>query len=236
MSTHETSIEWTEHSWNPITGCKELSPGCANCYAARLAATRLERIPRYTGLAVVSPQGHPHWTGEVYLHEDKLREPFGRKKGKKIFVCDMSDLFYEGVPTGFIHKIWAVMARCQQHTFQVLTKRIQRAKEYLGYFSHGDRAEWRDACHELGLRWPDPLPDPLPNVWLGTSIENQATWNERAPVLGHMPAAVRFVSFEPLLESILLFDSAPPRPGARPLFDSGIIGGESGPGARDCDV
>lgn len=225
---NETKIEWTDISWNPVTGCRECSPGCANCYAARLAATRLADHRRYQSLAVLGANGHAHWTGEVHLHHDKLLEPYRKRKGKKIFVCDMSDLFYEEVPENFIDKVFAVMACSPQHTFQVLTKRVERMAHYMERLADSLR-HFIQAASAWGLNVPEEIPYPLPNVWLGTSIENQKTADARVPVLARIPAAVRFLSIEPLLGPIRL-------PHCTRSIHLGILGGESGDNCRACDI
>jgi len=243
----KTTIEWTDASWNPVTGCKEISPGCANCYAARLAATRLKNHPDYKGLAInqnlsgqdLLHQSTQRWTGEVRLHPDRLEEPLHWRKPRKIFVCDMSDLFHEDVPKLFICKIFDVIARCPQHTFQILTK---RPKDMLAFFNAalldiGDAVKSHPQLTPQQLRvgigttcnWP------LPNVWLGTSVEHQHFADERIPFLLQTPAAVRFLSCEPLLGPVNLL-----RAGLGPKMPNDaagwlhwvICGGESGPGAR----
>lgn len=203
-----TSIEWTEATWNPIAGCSVLSPGCTNCYAMRTAA-RLGRIeataPVYAGLTQPSKAG-PVWTGKVAVNEKAMLEPLRRAKPTMYFVNSMSDLFHESVPDEVIDRVFAVMALCPQHTFQVLTKRSARMREYLaahdtskagdsitnaaflmnglvrGYRGQGGSATW-----------------PMPNVWLGVSVEDQKRADERIPDLLATPAAVRFLSCEPLL-------------------------------------
>jgi protein gp37 len=183
-----SSIEWTEATWNPVTGCTKVSAGCKHCYAERMSV-RLQAM------------GKPHYSGgfRLALHEDALTIPFRWHSPRLIFVNSMSDLFQEGVPLGFIQQVFDVMLACPQHTFQILTKRPQIA------------AQFADA-----LRWPD-------NVWLGTSVED-ARVLDRIKDLRRVPAAIRFLSVEPLLGPI-------PR---LPLtgIDWVIVGGESGPGAR----
>lgn len=228
----KTSIEWTDCSWNPVVGCTEVSPGCANCYAARLAATRLKNLPDYQGLAhvAIAPvgsnipyvSGRPHWTGEVRLLEDRLQEPLHWKKPQKIFVCDMGDLFHESVPDVFLIDVWKTMALANQHTFQVLTKRPKRMKEFLAVLMAA-MGEFRD---------PSTLAPFLPNVWLGVSVENQHFADERIPLLLQTPAAVRFISAEPLLglTRVRRWMRHPGEDG--PRIDWVICGGESGANAR----
>ena len=208
----ETSkIEWTDATWNPITGCTIVSEGCRNCYAARLAATRLKDHPSRAGLARVNAAGEAKFTGAVRLNQDWLDQPLRWKRSRRIFVCAHGDLFHEGVADEWIDRIFAVMALAHWHTFQVLTKRPERMRAYM------NTAAGRIADTIIGLRRERgdtgcvvPLPHispgapwwPLPNVWLGVSVEDQATADERIPPLLDTPAAIRFVSAEPLLGEI----------------------------------
>lgn len=222
----KTSIEWTDATWNPITGCKEVSRGCANCYAARLAATRLRKLPEYDGLATFSE--NTRWTGEVRFHPERLNEPLHWRQPRKIFVCDMADLFFD-TPWAWIHDVFSVMQRCPQHTFQILTKRAERMNALMSIPFLGGK---------VGKEWP------LPNVWLGVSVESQHFADERIPLLLSTPAAVRWISAEPLLGPMDLT-----RCGDRGIrFERGFLapnietpesrmnwvvcGGESGPNAR----
>lgn len=232
----KTSIEWTDASWNPIVGCTEISPGCANCYAARLAATRLRHVPEYDGLAVFG--NSTRWTSEVRLHPERIEEPLNWRKPRKIFVCDMGDLFHEKVLRDWIVRVFAVMAACPQHTFQVLTKRAARMNLLIAgaQAKFAERVELSgDAiatekgwCHaHQGEHWP------LPNVWLGVSVENQHFADQRIPLLLQTPAAVRWISCEPLLGPV---DLRAPTEMVRPWLDKQldwvVCGGESGPNAR----
>jgi len=232
-----TAIEWTDATWNPITGCSVISPGCTNCYAMKLAGARLRNTPSRTGLTIDSKSG-PVWNGQVRLNEQWLTQPLHWKKPRKIFVCAHGDLFHENVPDEWIDKVFAVMALAPQHQFQVLTKRAERMWEYL---AEDDRRntiidEWRKLPKarsqrvslvsgapivRTGFDWP------LPNVWLGISAENQQRYNERKYHLAVTPAAIRFFSFEPLLSAIDTGDDL-----KSGLFHWAIAGGESGPGAR----
>jgi protein gp37 len=199
-----SDIEWTEATWNPIAGCAVVSPGCTNCYAMRMAA-RLEAMgqDKYRGTTRKAKRRHV-WTGRINLHRASLDAPLGWKAARRIFVNSMSDLFHEDVPSGYIRDVWRVMEQARWHTYQILTKRPERMAQVL-----------------TAAKFPM-----LPNVWLGTSIEDA----KRLPRLKHLraaPAAVRFVSFEPLLGPI-------------PDVDLGgihwaIVGGESGPRARPMD-
>ncbi|MDO8837962.1 MAG: DUF5131 family protein [Parvibaculum sp.] len=198
----ESSIEWTDATWNPVAGCTILSPGCTNCYAMRMAA-RLEAMgtPKYTGLTRRSG-GRAVWTGKVRLDKTGLELPLKWKKPRMVFVNSMSDLFQEKVPFTFIEAVWDVMARSHWHTFQILTKRPDRMAEL---------------TQKLGV---------LPNVWLGTSVEN-VEYAHRLDSLRASKAAIRFVSFEPLLGSVEGADLSD--------IDWAIVGGESGPKARPMD-
>lgn len=194
-----TGIQWTDATWNPVTGCERISAGCKNCYAERMAR-RLQAMG----------QANYRRGFEPTVHEDVLQEPARWRKPRRIFVCSMADLFHPAVPSEFILRVFEVMAAHPRHTFQVLTKRPSR----LLAFSYAVRAFWPRG------RWP------LPNVWLGTSVESRQ-WVGRLDVLRHVPAALRFASFEPLLE--------PLRPNLEGI-DWAILGGESGPGARPLDL
>jgi protein gp37 len=173
----ESSIEWTEMTWNPVAGCSIVSPGCTNCYAMRMAA-RLEAmgVEKYQGLTRRSGK-RIVWRGHVRLDHVALTAPLQWKKPRRVFVNSMSDLFHEGVPSDFIVRVWSVMEAAERHTFQILTKRPERLA-----------VETRK------------LPT-LPNVWLGVSVEN-ADHVGRLDDLRKARAATRFVSFEPLLGSV----------------------------------
>ena len=224
----KTKISWTEQVWNPLAGCSIVSSGCTHCYAMRMAH-RLEAMgqAKYAGLTKVV-NGNAVWTGKVNLDEKALEEPLRRKKPTMYFVNSMSDLFHESVHRDFILRVFMVMRAASQHTFQVLTKRTERMATLLN--------EWMPAAEALADGTLQQKQFPLPNVWLGVSVENQATASERIPLLLQTPAAVRFISAEPLLESIYLHDTwshdhpyaAPDAPG----IDWVICGGESGPDAR----
>ena len=256
--TETSKIEWTDATWNPITGCTLVSEGCRNCYAARLAATRMKHHPSRAGLARLNRSGEAKFTGEVRFNEKWLDQPLRWKKPKRIFVCAHGDLFHEKVPDAWIDRVFAVMAMAPQHTFQVLTKRPERMREYITH------ACGRVADAVQPLRADDrpvgPLPHldggmrwwPLPNVWLGVSAEDQATAAARIPPLLAIPAAVRFVSAEPLLGPINLrrlrvapdhhtmvdaldgyaIVDTPGRERERAALHWVICGGESGRGAR----
>lgn len=197
----DTSIEWTDATWNPVAGCAIITPGCTNCYAMRMAA-RLEAmgVQKYAGLTRKSG-GRYIWTGRISLDEASLEIPKRWRKPRKIFVNSMSDLFHPDVPEDFIARVWLAMAAAPQHVFQILTKRPERMREVLASIA----------------------PAPLPHVWLGTSVEDNAVAG-RLDDLRATPAAVRFVSFEPLIGSVSDADLA--------SIHWAIVGGESGPRAR----
>ncbi len=160
-----THIEWTDATWNPVTGCSVVSPGCTNCYAMKLAGTRLQDHPSRAGLTKPSKAG-PAWTGEVRFNDGWLDQPLRWKRSRRIFVCAHADLFHENVPDEWIDKVFAVMTMTPQHQFQVLTKRSARMRNYM--VSRSCRFPAR------GVR---------PNVWLGVSVEDQARADERIPDL-----------------------------------------------------
>ena len=265
-----TKIEWTDETWNVITGCTLVDEGCRNCYAAELAASRLKNHPSRAGLAKRNAQGVASFTGEVRFNEDWLDQPLHWKAPRMIFVCAHGDLFHPAVPDDWIDRVFAVMALRPRHTFQVLTKRPDRAREYLsnayrrimdivcdlacdGEFlasyafaiSAVPEHDARESTHSANVvrlhQWP------LPNVWLGTSVSDQASADARIPDLLETPAAKRFVSAEPLLGPVDLgaelisikwgFDIAADCGGGsfsgeRPGLDWVIVGGESGRRAR----
>jgi protein gp37 len=202
----ETTIEWTDATWNPVAGCSVVSPGCTNCYAMRMAA-RLEAmgVEKYKGLTRKSG-GRSVWTGKIRLDEAALSAPKRWRGRRLIFVNSMSDLFHDAVPVDFIHKVWMVMKETPQHTYQILTKRPDRMADILSNDERFDR---------------------LPNVWLGTSVESSEVF-ERVEHLRLTPAAVRFISFEPLLGSVADVDLTG--------INWAIVGGESGPKARAIEV
>jgi protein gp37 len=190
VASARTTIEWTEATWNPVTGCSKVSPGCAHCYAETLS----NRF-RWT----TKPWTPEHVRENVALHPERLNQPLRWRKPKVIFVNSMSDLFHEQVPFEFIEDVFAVMTQATRHVFQILTKRHERL-----------------ASLAPSLEWPA-------NVWIGVSVENNR-WVERADRLREVPAAVRFISAEPLLGPLDRLD----------LTDLHwlIAGGESGPRHR----
>jgi protein gp37 len=259
-----TKIEWTDATWNPIRGCTRVSEGCRHCYAEVLAARFSDPGQWGHKLAqrVALPGGGTdhRWTGKVELVDAALDLPLRWRSPRRIFVNSTSDLFHEKVPDEWIDRVFAVMALAPQHTFQVLTKRPERMRAYACaadvakrvWLQTSDVADhlklWALAAH--GAVWGGETPWPLRNVWLGTSIEDQATADERIPHLLASPAAVRFLSAEPLLGPVALdailtpdmgiyaltgirSDGRGPSGFSRgPRIDWVICGGESGPGAR----
>ncbi len=249
----KTQIEWTDATWNPITGCSVVSAGCKHCYAMKLAGTRLRNHPSRALLTKETAAG-PVWTGEVRFNSEWLDQPIRWRRPRKVFVCAHGDLFHDDIPDDWIDRVFAVMALAPQHTFQVLTKRARRMRDYMragGRFS--DILEIvRNS--ELGY-WAggDKLPPqswPLPNVWLGVSVEDQAAADLRIPMLLETPAAVRWISAEPLLGPVdltdicikygsgsedhfsALFDSDDDEADSIPYIDWIVAGGESGTNAR----
>jgi protein gp37 len=245
--TDRSQIEWTQATWNPVTGCDRISPGCQHCYALTLAR-RLKAMgqPKY------QTDGRPPTSGPgfgVALHPQALGEPLAWRRPRRIFVCSMADLFHARVPEAFIARVFAVTAATPQHTYQVLTKRPQRMARVLGSDTLPE-----DVFHHAAGYGADSLTWPLPNVWLGTSVEDQQRADQRIPKLLTAPAVIRFLSCEPLLGSIDLglavCRQTAPAYGRglsrttvhlagccqRALCSGGlhwiIVGGESGPGHR----
>jgi protein gp37 len=220
-----SAIEWTDTTWNPSTGCDRISDGCDNCYALKMAK-RLKAM----GSAKYQTDGNPITSGPGFglaVHPDTLTDPLHWRDPRKVFVNSMSDLFHAKVPRSFVAQVFAVMAATERHTYQCLTKRPERMARIVGDFA------WRSSMylHEstLDLRGPTRAipPWPLPNVWLGTSIELDKH-TDRADALRDTPAAVRFISAEPLLGPLPSLDLTG--------IDWLIIGGESGPGSRALDL
>ena len=221
-------IEWTDATWNPTTGCSKVSPGCKHCYAKREWA-RLSANPksRYYGREFE----------DVRMHDDLLAKPLHWRRPRRIFVDSMSDLFHEDIDDRFLDRVFAVIAMAPQHTFQILTKRQKRMRNYVGAGGRGAAVFDFMRNSELGF-WAgaEKLPPqswPLPNVWLGISAEDQKTFDERWPHLRDTPAAKRIVSLEPLLGPIDVGEALIDCMGAPlGLLHQVIDGGESGPGAR----
>jgi len=201
----ETTIEWTDATWNPVAGCTVLTAGCTNCYAMRMAA-RLEAMgtDKYVGTTRKSG-GRAKWTGHIVLDAAALEIPYSWARPRRVFVNSMSDLFHEKVPVTFVQRVWTTMAATPRHTYQILTKRPERMAEVLS---------------------SDVFPV-LRNVWLGTSVEDDRVIY-RLDDLRRVPAAVRFVSFEPLIGSVAKANLD--------RIDWAIVGGESGPKSRPMDA
>ena len=227
----KSKIEWTEATWNPLSGCTKISDGCKNCYAEKMA----------NRLKAMGAKGYENGFA-VTLHPDRLDEPLKRKMPTMYFVCSMGDLFHEDVPFEFIDSVWAVMAAAGQHTFQVLTKRPDRMKEYFNNQKYSPNSLGIAIARIAGNKETKDFSQPLPNVWLGVTAENQEQADKRIPILIDTPAAVRFVSIEPMLGEINLqklhrkmVNGAPAYPCNEPyLFDLDwvIVGGETGANAR----
>lgn len=199
----DTSIEWATKVWNPVRGCSIVSKGCTNCYAMKQAHRFAGPGGKYEGLTQMS-RGGPVWTGEVRAHPSQLEIPLHWRKPQRVFVNSMSDLFHEDVPDSFIDQVFAVMALCPQHTFQVLTKRPERMRQYMTAASTGKRSLINSTGAEFFKRIVTDdliaaIKASFPNVWLGVSVEDQATADERIPLLLETPAALRWVSYEPAL-------------------------------------
>lgn len=273
----KTAIEWTERTWNPIVGCSLQSPGCKRCYAMKMAG-RLEAmgVPYYQGTTQKTANGFV-WTGKIAVNDHALMEPLRRRAPTTWFVNSMSDLFHADVSEQAIDRIFVVMALCPQHTFQVLTKRGDRMRSYVEGFSWERAVEncrddsgssmilkhsIADLHRVFGLaeRFSydrDCTAWPLPNVWKGVSVEDQKRANERVPDLLATPAAIRWLSCEPLLGPVDLRNipvaegvtldaitgyhtgksdaegkPIPRLPAALPGLDQVVAGGESGPGSR----
>ncbi|KXD05191.1 DUF5131 family protein [Pseudomonas aeruginosa] len=197
----ETQIEWTDSTWNPVAGCPIISSGCKNCYAMEMAR-RLESmgVEKYSGLTRLKGK-RTVWNGKITEDHDALSIPYRWRKPRKIFVNSMSDLFHEKVSDDFILKVWNVMRETPHHNYQILTKRPERMADMLTKY----------------------IREVLPNVWLGTSIEEQET-AQRVFHLKKTPAQIRFISFEPLIGSVGEIDLSG--------IDWAIVGGESGSFAR----
>lgn len=247
-----THIEWTDATVNAINGCTVLSPGCTNCYAMRLAGTRLRDHPSRTGLTSDSKAG-PVWNGTVRLNESALLQPLRWKRPRRIFWNAHGDIFHPAVPDEWIDRCFAVMALTPQHIHQVLTKRSDRMRAYFttpldslfntrlslmqdaayrimatfsGAWNEARAMQAREAV-TAALKWTDSRTNVgFRNVWLGVSVEDQKRADERIADLLATPAAVRWLSCEPLLDEVL-FD-----PCDLAQIDWVVVGGESGPGAR----
>lgn len=214
-----TKIEWADKVWNPVIGCTAVSPGCANCYAVNMAhrhASNPKLGDTYHGLTVKHPNGIVGWTGNVKCLPERLDQPLHWKRPSRIFVNSMSDLFHPDVPFEFVKQVWEIMRVCEDHTFLILTKRPKRMVQFSDYaLAHG-------------FGFIDER-----NVWLGVSVENQAAADERIPLLLQTPAAVHWISAEPLLGPVTIgHDYLPHMESFGSTLDWVVVGGESGPKAR----
>ncbi len=237
-----TQIEWTDYVWNVITGCSKVSDGCKSCYAEgvdkRFAAQWGHEFKPWTAANA---------THNVRLHNDRLDQPLRWKRSRRIFVNSMSDLFHEQVPDTFIIAVFRVMAAAQQHTFQILTKRPERMASIMERMQHILETFYPEST------WPEVHAPgwPLPNVWLGVSVEHQKAADERIPLLLQTPAAIRFLSMEPLLGAVDLLKNGDilchcdgcldmakqhPTTGGLQRINWVIAGSESGPNRRPCDL
>jgi len=256
-----SKIEWTDEVWNCVRGCSHVSLGCANCYAERQASRFAGTGEPYAGLVE-----NGRWNGAIRMLPELLVKPLRWKRPRMVFVNSMSDLFHERVPFDFVAAVFGIMAATPQHTYQVLTKRPKRMVEFFEWISPNAASVVYDhadsALEDLGLPMfgNKPRSDlwknageawPLPNVWVGVTAEYQMRAEERVPLLLQVPAALRFVSCEPLVGPVHLGDylpfegmpdrvvvpySVPPEYMEVRSLDWVIVGGESGPAARPCDV
>lgn len=215
-----TTIEWTDETWNPIVGCSRVSPGCDHCYAVGVVHRQMS--PQHVGLTIKRPGEPTDWNGQITVAESRMDQPLRWRKPRRIFVNSLSDLFHPEVTNETIARIFAVMALAPQHTFQVLTKRARRMAFLLSTDTF-----WAEVLDETDRLRPEQDLDMgfryLSNVWLGTSVESDR-YTFRAEHLRRTPAAVRFISAEPLLGPLPSLDLTG--------IDWLIVGGESGPGAR----
>lgn len=261
----KTGIQWTDATWNPVRGCSRVSAGCDNCYAMGQAHRFSGTGKAYDGLTTIR-RGKVDWAGKARLHPAALVQPLRWTRPRRIFVNSMSDLFHSSLTNEEIAAVFGVMAAAPQHTFQVLTKRPKRALEWFEWARNGAVARVAcfadDALEQRMTRASRALlfaqgrgaqSWPLPNVHLGVSVEDQRAADERIPLLLQTPAAVRFISAEPLLGPLELSSFMPRHAVSehgdcaswcsacgptepKPRLDWVIVGGESGPGARTCGV
>ncbi len=200
-----SDIEWTDATWNPVSGCRVLSAGCTNCYAMRMAA-RLQAMDHRSYRNTTRKSGNRYvWTGETHLLEDTLDIPLKWKKPRKVFVNSMSDLFQDNIPFEYVERVWQTMEKANLHTFQILTKQPERMAEFL-------KQRNKHA---------------VKNVWLGTSVEDERV-TYRIAELKRCQAAVRFISFEPLIGPVGEINLT--------NIHWAIVGGESGPKSRQLDT
>ena len=248
-----TGIEWTDATWNPTRGCTRVSDGCVNCYAETMASRFSDEGQPYEGLATRSPA---RWTGKVTCYPDRLDIPIRWRRPRKIFVNSMSDLFHKEIPDSFIERVYATMALCPRHTFQILTKRSERQMEFNNAEEIAKKVYWwlAETCsgdlydHAMWDReelFGEGHPWPLPNVWHGVSTENQKAADEHVPNLLNTKSAVRIISVEPMIGPVNLrhidettgsyFNALSRKEGIAYRgvgLDQVICGGETGPYRR----
>jgi len=254
----DSRIEWTKLVWNATRGCSRVSEGCDNCWAIPQARRHDGPGGAYEGLTRIGKRGLD-WSGRAILVPEKLVEPMRHRAPSKIFVNSMSDVAHESLKNEEIAAIFGVMALCPQHTFQILTKRPRRLLEWFRWATatgqqHSGRAPQGllpqttpevAACVAAAVEASPKVQQmlktnsvqwPLPNVWIGVSVENQQTADERCPQLLEVPAAVRWVSYEPALGEVDFRRWLPGGSALGPSLDWVVVGGESGHGARQFDV
>lgn len=229
----KTGIQWTDATWNPLRGCTRVSKGCEHCYAETVANRFSGPGEPYEGLIALGKKG-PRWNGNITLVPEKLDEPIRWNRSRMVFVNSMSDLFHHGVSNEYIAAVFGIMAAAPKHTFQVLTKRPERAKDWFAWVAQQSpspaeycaaeafRLTCRQETKQVGKTWP------LENVWLGVSCEDQKTADLRIPILLSCPAKVSWVSYEPAL-GLVDFRSWINQ------LQWIVVGGESGAGARPFD-
>jgi protein gp37 len=262
-----TKIQWTNETWNPLAGCSKVSDGCKNCYAIKDAVRLSENTnPKIRAKYEGTTKDGNNWTGKINLaSDDVLTQPLRWTRPRQIFVNSMSDLFHENVPDEWIDRIFAVIAMSAHHIFQILTKRPERMKEYFSKVEERRtniggwiKGNFRQNVNDKD--WAYLTTFPIENVWLGVSVENQKTADERIPLLLETPAAIRWLSCEPLLEEVdltnlrivypvkldaltgaffsqngaIITDKDVPEIGNK--IDWVVVGGESGTNHRKCDV
>jgi protein gp37 len=240
-----TSIEWADATWQPVVGCTRCAPGCEHCYAIGT----VHRFRKADGLTKLRGREASRpgldWSGKVLLQSERLGDPLRWKRARRVFVCSQADLFHPAVPFEYIAAVFGVMAACPQHTFLVLTKRPERAQEFFAWASQQhpmpgpqhtalQRECFRCATNWLGDEGEPNTRWPLPNVHLGASVSDQATADANVPALLACPAALHWLSAEPLLGPVDLVATSM-RSAMRidaPQIRWVVVGGESGPGAR----
>lgn len=244
-----TKIEWCAETWNPIVGCSKISPGCDNCYAEKMAR-RLAGMGQEKYKGVICGDG---WTGDCKFSIDEFKKPFSWKKGRMIFVCSMGDIFHKNVPFEWVDHVIATVISAPQHKYLILTKRPEIMQKYFEELYAYKRDIIRAAKRILDLLRPLHLPlplfslmdnlyNPIENLWLGVTGENQKEFNRRVPILLEIPTAIRYVSIEPMLGPVEAgsalgdeWSSLEEKYRILPYktkLDWVILGGETGPGAR----